>query len=43
MIEKDFPDILHSIENEKVISDGTDKKLHDAAKKFKEQFTKEAQ
>jgi F-type H+-transporting ATPase subunit alpha len=37
-IETDFPDILHAIENEKTISDATDKKLHEAAKKFKEQF-----
>ena len=37
-VEKDFPDIVHNIENEKTISDETDKKLHDAAKKFKEQF-----
>ncbi len=37
-VEKDFPDIVHNIENEKLISDDTEKKLHDAAKKFKEQF-----
>jgi F-type H+-transporting ATPase subunit alpha len=37
-IEKEFPDIMHAIENEKTISDATDKKLHEAAKKFKEQF-----
>ena len=37
-VEKNFPDIMHNIENEKTISDETDKKLHDAVKKFKEQF-----
>jgi len=37
-VEKDFPDIMHNIENEKTISDATDKKMHDAATKFKEQF-----
>lgn len=37
-VEKEFPDIGHAIENEKSISDATEKKLHDAAKKFKEQF-----
>jgi F-type H+-transporting ATPase subunit alpha len=38
-IEKEFPDILHNIENETDISDATDKKLHEATGKFKEQFT----
>ncbi|MCK5124790.1 MAG: F0F1 ATP synthase subunit alpha [candidate division Zixibacteria bacterium] len=37
-IEKDFPDIMHNIEKETKISDETEKKLHDAAKKFNEQF-----
>jgi F-type H+-transporting ATPase subunit alpha len=37
-VAKDFPDILHNVENEREISDATDKKMHDAVKKFKEQF-----
>ncbi len=37
-VEKEFLDIFHVIDKEKVISDDTDKKLHDAVKKFKEQF-----
>ncbi|MEZ5357900.1 MAG: F0F1 ATP synthase subunit alpha [Candidatus Zixiibacteriota bacterium] len=37
-VEKDFPDIMHNIEKEKVISDSTEKNLHEAGKKFKEQF-----
>lgn len=40
MVEKDYPDIMHVITNEKIISDDTDKKLHEAVKKFKEQFKK---
>jgi F-type H+-transporting ATPase subunit alpha len=42
-IEKDFPDIMHKIANELIISDETEKKLHDAVKKFKEQFKYEAE
>ena len=37
-IEKEFPDVMHAITNETVISDEIDKKLHEASKKFKEQF-----
>jgi F-type H+-transporting ATPase subunit alpha len=37
-VEKEFPDIMHAISGEKIISDETDKKLHDSVKKFKEQF-----
>jgi len=38
-VDKDFPDIMHNVAAEKNISEETEKKLHDAAKKFKEQFT----
>jgi len=38
-VEKEFPDMMHAIENEREISDATDKKLHEAATKFKEQFS----
>ncbi|MCP4567369.1 MAG: F0F1 ATP synthase subunit alpha [FCB group bacterium] len=38
-VEREFPDMMHAIKNEKAISDATDKKLHEAAKKFKEQFS----
>jgi len=37
-VEKSFPDIVHNIENEKVISDATQAKMHESVKKFKEQF-----
>jgi len=37
-VEKEFPDIMHNIESEREISEATEKKLHDAATKFKEQF-----
>jgi len=42
-IEKEFPDIFHNIQNEKVISDATDQKLHDAVKKCKEKFKAEVE
>ncbi|MEE9442073.1 MAG: F0F1 ATP synthase subunit alpha [candidate division Zixibacteria bacterium] len=38
-VEKEFPDIMINIDKEKEISDATDQKMHDAAKKFKEQFS----
>lgn len=37
-LEEQFPDIIHTMETEKDISQATDAKLHDAAKKFKETF-----
>jgi F-type H+-transporting ATPase subunit alpha len=37
-IEKEFPDIFYNVENEREISDATDKKLHEAVTKFKEEF-----
>jgi F-type H+-transporting ATPase subunit alpha len=42
-IEKEFPDIMHNISSEKIISDETEKKLHDCIKKFKEIFKYEAE
>ena len=40
-VEKEFPDIMHAITTEKDISAGTEEKLHESVKKFKEQFKAE--
>lgn len=37
-LEKEYPDAVHAIRDEKVISDATKEKLNEALKKFKEQF-----
>jgi len=37
-MEKEYPDVGHSISNSKDLDDNTEKKLNEAIKKFKEQF-----
>ena len=37
-VEQHYPDVVHAIARDKVISDETETKLHEAVKKFKTQF-----
>jgi len=40
-MEKEYPDVVHNIEEKKIIEEDDEKKLHEAVKKFKVEFAAE--